>query len=280
MGRYTQEPKVSQRRIEQWRVAELARHSFRRSSRKGTLGPERWERALRRLHERLHDLYGTPHLGNYSDPTDEFVYIVLARKTPEKAYRRAFVTLKLSGGWGSVATRTQPQVAAAIHGCGLEKKKALAILHGFELLRARLGAVDLRRASSYSDDELLAFLQSLPEVGMKSALCIMLYSFGRAVFPVDTHVGRVLARLGCLQEILPDLAMMDHKAKQRALIAVIPPDLRYGLHVNLLVHGRETCKARNPKCALCPLRRNCAFGRAAIRSAPHRSRHSLRTIPS
>ena len=45
---------------------------------------------LRELARILAILYGTPDLGNKADPTDELVYIILSRKTPEKAYQETF----------------------------------------------------------------------------------------------------------------------------------------------------------------------------------------------
>lgn len=49
---------------------------------------------LREVARILAALYGTPNLGNKSDPTDELVYIILSRKTPEKAYQESFDALK------------------------------------------------------------------------------------------------------------------------------------------------------------------------------------------
>jgi hypothetical protein len=50
--------------------------------------------SLRELARILAVLYGTPDLGNKADPTDELVYIILARKTREEAYRKSFDQLK------------------------------------------------------------------------------------------------------------------------------------------------------------------------------------------
>lgn len=262
MGRHARAPEIGQRSVDRWRAAEVARRAPHDSQRKAASRLARCEHALRRLNAELHDIYGTPHLGNLSDPTDEFVYIVLARKTPERAYQSAFRRLKASGDWSWVAACAPQDIASAIHGCGLEQKKARAILEGLATIKVRFGAIDLRRASSLPDDELLQFLSSLPEIGPKSALCVMLYSFGRPVFPVDAHVGRVLARLGILNASVPGLDSMDHKAKQRALADAVPPDLRYGLHVNLLSHGRATCRATNPLCERCPLWKSCSYAQS------------------
>lgn len=215
------------------------------------------ERSLRRLAKTLHHEYLTPHLGNWRDPTAEFVFILLSRKTAERAYAAAFRQLAQSGTWDQIADASLRQIIHAIHGSGLENKKALALREGLREIRTRLGTCDLSLAAHLDDLSLLRFLSSMPEVGPKSARCVMLYSFGRAVFPVDAHVGRVLARLGLFSKIGLDLTVLDHKQRQRALAEVVPPDLRYGLHVNLLVHGRTRCRASSPHCASCFIASMC-----------------------
>src|SRR5579872_1534068 len=89
----------------------------------------------------------------------------------------------------------------------------------------------------------------------------MMYAFGRRVFPADTHVGRVFARLGPYRELGLDLKGQDHKQLQKTLADIIPPNLRYSLHVNLVEHGRNVCRAKNPLCDRCDLRPFCRYYR-------------------
>ena len=86
----------------------------------------------------------------------------------------------------------------------------------------------------------------------------MLYAFDRAVFPVDTHVGRLLARIRAYRELGLDLDPHDHKRRQALLADLIPPNLRYGLHVNLIAHGRAICHGQRPRCDQCVIRTFCA----------------------
>src|SRR3569832_2040600 len=85
----------------------------------------------------------------------------------------------------------------------------------------------------------------------------MMYSFGRAVLPVDTHVGRVLARQGPYRELGLELRGLDHKQLQSVLAVLVPPILRHSLHVNLVMLGRDVCRAVKPLCAECPARNFC-----------------------
>jgi DNA (cytosine-5)-methyltransferase 1 len=236
------------------------------------------EKVLREIAHRLHSVYGSPHLGNLADPTDELVFIVLSRKSPERVYSPAFEYLKKLGGWSHVLELGTRRVEEAIRGGGLERKKARAIICGLQAIEDRFGRVDLSLAAGIDDGALFDFLATLPEVGPKSARCVMLYSFGRPVFPVDAHVGRVLARLGCMLKLGIDLSPMGHKERQRALKETIPPDLRYGLHVNLVCHGRTVCKALRPSCSECMLASRCRYALARHRktrgSVPNKTHNS------
>ena len=63
---------------------------------------------------------------------------------------------------------------------------------------------------------------------------------GRAAFPVDTHVHRVAARF----DWIPQSATAD-KA-YRLLAPLVPPGIRYDLHLALITHGRTVCRAQRP----------------------------------
>jgi hypothetical protein len=89
-----------------------------------------------------------------------------------------------------------------------------------------------------------------------------MYSFGRHVFPAATHVGRVLTRIGLYRELGLTLEGLDHKKLQRELADMIPPNLRYSLHVNVVEHGRAVCRSPKPLCGQCELRNLCRYYRS------------------
>ena len=119
------------------------------------------------------------------------------------------------------------QIAAAIRSAGLANQKApriKAILQKIadegegKLDLAFLGAMPLQKA--------LAWLQRLPGVGPKTAACVLLFSFGKPVFPVDTHIHRITKRLGWIEEKVSE-------AKANALLdSVVPDDIKNRLHMN------------------------------------------------
>jgi DNA (cytosine-5)-methyltransferase 1 len=219
---------------------------------------------LREVARILAVIHGTPRLGNKSDPVDELVYIILARKTREDAYQRTFEGLKARfATWDDLLAARRKTVEKLVFSGGLSGKKTLSLFGALRALRDRFGRCTLEPARAWPDDQLEEFLCSLPEISRKSAYCIMMYSFGRSVLPADTHVGRVLARLGPYRELGLDLSGLDHKQLQVILADLVPPNLRYSLHVNLVAHGRDVCRSPRPLCDRCELRNLCATYRAA-----------------
>jgi endonuclease-3 len=95
------------------------------------------------------------------------------------------------------------------------------------------------------------YLVALPGVGRKTAACVLLFAYGLRDVPVDTHVSRVGTRLGLLRPGAPFEELHD------AMLALTPPGQELELHVNLLRHGRRTCRARAPACRECALARMC-----------------------
>jgi DNA (cytosine-5)-methyltransferase 1 len=227
-------------------------------------------RELARLLELLH---GTPRLGNKEDPVDELVYIILARKTREGAYQQTYDALKgRFARWDDLLASSPADVEKLVHSGGLFGKKTQSIFGALRRLHEEFGSCTLEPTRSWPDSKLEDLLCSLPEISRKSAYCIMMYSLGRKVFPVDTHVGRVLSRLGPYRELGLSLAGLDHKQLQAVLADLVPPNLRYSLHVNLLVHGREVCKSPRPLCERCELRNFCSTFRASEVKRVARSR--------
>jgi DNA (cytosine-5)-methyltransferase 1 len=219
---------------------------------------------LREVARILAVIHGTPDLGNKPNPVDELVYIILARKTREGAYQRGFELLKRRfPTWDDLLNSRRRSVERIVFSGGLSSKKTASLFGALQGLRNAFGACTLEPARDWPDDELETFLCGLPEIQRKSAYCIMMYSFGRRVFPADTHVGRVLARLGPYRELGFSLDGLDHKQLQRVLADVIPPNLRYSLHVNLIEHGRSICRSGRPLCDQCELKNLCAYSRRA-----------------
>ncbi len=99
-------------------------------------------------------------------------------------------------------------------------------------------------------------LVSIPGVGRKTGNVVRSVAFGLPGLPVDTHVLRVSQRLR-LTEALPAPAQRDAVKVEHELNAYIAPAERGAFSLRMILHGRQTCVARNPHCGACPLADYC-----------------------
>ncbi|HEY3571387.1 MAG TPA: endonuclease III [Thermoanaerobaculia bacterium] len=94
-------------------------------------------------------------------------------------------------------------------------------------------------------------LVALPGVGRKTANVVLGNAFGRNEgVAVDTHVQRLSRRLFLTEE-------EDPEKIERDLIALLPREEWTRFALLLQDHGRKTCKARKPECAVCPVADLC-----------------------
>lgn len=207
----------------------------------------------------LEVLYRNPDLGNHRDPLDELIYIMLSRRTDEGAYQGVFRALKTAyPRWEMLIDAPLEDVEHLVAPSGLGPFKAADLRAALRIIRQTFGEVSLVSLHKWDDAQAEDFLTSLPGVGRKTALCVLLYALDRDVFPVDTHVGRVLTRMGLFRAAGFNLAGAgDHKKRQAVLADLIPPELRYSMHVNLVMHGRAVCVSRIPRCDECALQNLC-----------------------
>ena len=100
-------------------------------------------------------------------------------------------------------------------------------------------------------------LVKLPGVGRKTANVVMNIAWGEETFAVDTHVFRVSNRTGLASG--KTVEQVEEKLDKR-----VPKEFRRHAHHWLILHGRYTCKARNPACATCPVLDLCTFGKKLL----------------
>jgi endonuclease-3 len=95
-------------------------------------------------------------------------------------------------------------------------------------------------------------LEALPGVGRKTANVVLNTAFGEPTIAVDTHIFRVANRTG----LAPGKTPLQVEKK---LLRVVPEEFLKDAHHWLILHGRYTCKARNPACTECVVRDLCSF---------------------
>lgn len=214
---------------------------------------ERAEEILRRLERR----YGVPTRFIRQDPMDELVSCILSQHTSDINSSRAFSRLKQRyPTWEAVTTAPTKELADVIRCGGLADSKAPRIQAVLREIHAGHGRYSLDCLTAMSDREARAYLLSLSGVGPKTAAIVLCFALDRPVMPVDTHIFRVSWRLGLIERRIGEAKAHD------ALQAQVAPDLVFRFHVALITHGRQVCKALNPRCSDCPLTDLCAYFRA------------------
>ncbi|MDE2917457.1 MAG: hypothetical protein OXM00_09540 [Paracoccaceae bacterium] len=196
-----------------------------------------------------------PHY-NLKNPLDELLFILCSVMTPEGSYRGIFRKLKQKYPTFDSLKRVRARdMASIIKKGGLSNQKTIAIKKIVETIRLRFGRVTLSPLKKMGDHDVEEFLTSLPRVGVKVARCVMMYSLDREVFPVDTHIWRIVRRLGWVRPTNKEKSCRRNDMDR--LQGKIPPDLRFSLHVNMISLGREICLANRPKCEVCPIEKHC-----------------------
>ncbi len=132
------------------------------------------------------------------------------------------------------------KVREIIKPCGLHNSKSKNILATSEALTKKPFPKTFKE------------LTDLPGVGEKTAQVIQAQILGTPAFPVDTHIHRIANRLGLCK---------TNSATQtsKCLKDKVPKKHWHDLHLQMIFHGRETCKSRKPLCQACKLRNLCDF---------------------
>ena len=208
--------------------------------------------AIALVQERLNSIYGPIEWRPRMVALDELIFTVLTQHTSDLNAERAYDSLRrVMPTWGEVIEADTEKVADAIRQGGLANQKSIRIQQILVEILKRLGHFELEFLADLELEEARAWLKSLPGVGPKTAAVVMAFSLKMPAFPVDTHIHRVSMRLGLIgKKITADQA---HPIMEE----LIPEAHRYDMHVLLITHGRQICKARIPQCARCPLGREC-----------------------
>jgi endonuclease-3 len=215
-------------------------------------------RRVRAVRDRLRLLYGIPAAPPHRRPLDELILTVLSQSTNDRNRDVAFLRLRdRFASWEAVRDAPNDEVEAAIRPGGISKVKSKRIQDILEAIGDPLSLDYLEHLDVEAARDALC---ALPGVGRKTAACVLLFAFGMADVPVDTHVSRVGTRLGLFRAGAPFEELHDD------MLAITPRGQELELHVNLLRHGRRTCHAQRPRCEDCALARMCPTGLELTRS--------------
>jgi endonuclease III len=180
----------------------------------------------------------------YGSPFELLVAVILSAQATDKSVNKA------TAGLFRAADTPAAMLALGVEGLshhirsiGLYNSKAKNIIETCRLLLDRhAGSVPASRED----------LERLPGVGRKTANVVLNTAFGQATMAVDTHIFRVANRTGLAAGKTP-------RAVEDRLLKVVPPEFLKDAHHWLILHGRYTCKARNPACPACVINDLCEY---------------------
>lgn len=217
------------------------------------------KKKIEKVNKLLIEYFGVPPKAKKSPtPLDAIIGTILSQNTNDKNSYQAYRNLKDNfNNWDELSLLKPPQIEKYIKVAGLGKQKSKAIYELLQSLMKKEKLVSLDHIKIKNDKEILEELTSYNGVGVKTASCVLLFSLGRNVCPVDTHVHRTLNRLCIVETNLPDKTFYK-------IINKIPENAAHSFHTNLIRLGREICKPTNPNCSICPLLKLCKYDHKSL----------------
>jgi len=184
-------------------------------------------------------------------PFELLISTIVSQNTNWKNVERAMKNMRERGlvTVDGVLRADVSELEEALKIAGLYRIKARRIKEIAERLKA--WDVGLEGVLSMPFNGARAKLMELPAVGRKTADVLLAFKSRAPVIPVDTHIERVIKRIGLVDE------GADYEEVRLVLESFVPPHERALFHLALIKFGREVCKARNPSCSKCSLSASC-----------------------
>ena len=212
------------------------------------------KKQIEKINQLLIEYFGIPkRRTKLPDPLDILIGTILSQNTNDKNSYSAFLNLKRNiSNWEDVLMLKPSQLEKIIRVAGLGKQKSNSIILLLKNLKKKYGRITLSHIKKKSDKEILTELTSYKGIGVKTASCVLLFSLNKNVCPVDTHVHRILNRIGLVKTSTPEKTFFKINDQ-------ITEGIAHSFHTNLLRLGREVCIPTNPRCSICPIQDLCKY---------------------
>ncbi|GFK93182.1 Adenine DNA glycosylase [Fundidesulfovibrio magnetotacticus] len=183
-------------------------------------------------------------------PFEVCVGAVLTQNTSWKGVEKAIENLDAAGALAPRVLRSldPARVEALIRPAGHFRVKTRRLANLLEYLDAACG-FDFDALAARPMDAVRGELLEVKGVGPETADCILCYALGMPSFVVDAYTRRILSRHGLVPEDIDYHELRDY------FMDVLDPDtaLFNDFHAQLVRVGNLYCKARSPRCDVCPL---------------------------
>ncbi|MEB4589385.1 endonuclease III [Candidatus Thiothrix sp. Deng01] len=197
------------------------------------------------IFRRLHDADPDPTTElEYGSAFELLVAVILSAQSTDKGVNKATARLFPAANTPeAIYALGEDGLKDYIKTIGLFNSKAKNIIQTCRIL------IDKHHSQVPAQREAL---EALPGVGRKTANVILNTAFRQPTMAVDTHIFRVANRTG----IAPGKNVLE---VEKALLKHVPKHYLLDAHHWLILHGRYTCVARNPKCGQCIIADLCEF---------------------
>lgn len=179
----------------------------------------------------------------WENPLELLVATILSAQSTDIQVNR--VTQRLFQRYHTAADYAEADLGRLeeeIRGVGYHRQKARHIKEACRLILKEFGGEVPRTMKE---------LLRLPGVGRKTANIVLNRAFGVVEgIAVDTHVFRVSRRLGLSSSHTPAQVEQD-------LMALLPKEKWGRINRLFIAHGRRICRARQPLCHICPVKKLC-----------------------
>ena len=209
---------------------------------------------IKKISKLLNREYGERIWRPSGDPLKVLIGTILSQNTSDNNSHQAFRNLKNRfKNWDDIRKAPTKRIEKAIKHGGLAKIKAKRIkdMRKHQEILNRIHKdnhnTNLSHLKKMETQKVIEYLKRFKGVGEKTVACVLLFSLGRPIIPVDTHVLRLSRRL----DLIPEKT--EPKKAHQILQKLVQKNLVFSFHLNLIEHGRKICKAKNPRCDECVL---------------------------
>lgn len=180
------------------------------------------------------------------NPFTLLVSVVLSAQATDKSVNKATEPLyKIADTPEKILALGEAKLISYIKTIGLYRSKAKHVMGLCRMLIDEYGG----KLPQKRED-----LEKLPGVGRKTANVVLNVVYSQPTMPVDTHLLRISPRMGLSDGTTPLQVEQD-------LLKCIPKEFMLHAHHWLILHGRYTCTAKNPKCTQCLIEDVCKKNR-------------------
>ncbi len=213
-----------------------------------------WTKKAKQITQRLESFFGVPKRESVLDPLSNLILTILSQNTNDKNRDRAYQQLRAKfSNWEEVMKANVSSIASAIRPGGLANQKSQRLKNILKWINQEYGSLNLDGLCQANPDNTINKFTQLKGIGVKTISVVLMFSCGTDIFPVDTHVFRICRRVGFVSEKTTAEKTFWHMRH------IVPKNKSFSLHMNFLKLGRTICLARQPKCAICPIKQLCDY---------------------